>query len=221
MTAIVSNEYWVAKGEASLYVFRKRLEGRSGRVLFLIHGSSLSAIPSYDLHIPVRDDYSVMDHFAQLGFDVWTMDHDGYGRSSRTGSNADIADAVVDLKAAWPLVARESGREAAIIFGQSGGALRAAAFAQACPEQVERLILDGFVWTGKGSPTLENVVSAWPSGAPATGARPTAPFSRPSSTATTRRSAIRSSRRPGRTTSSRSTTRFRPAPISTCRPTCR
>ena len=154
MAKIVSNEYWAAKGEAKLFVFRKRLEGSRGHVLFLVHGSSLSSIPSYDLHIPGFDDYSVMDHFAKLGFDVWTMDHDGYGRSSRTGSNADIADAVVDLKATWPLVVEESGRAEAIVFGQSGGALRAAAFAQACPDRVERLVLDGFVWTGKGSPTL-------------------------------------------------------------------
>jgi len=151
---IVSNEYWASKGDAKLYVFRKRQQGSSGRVLFLIHGSSLSAIPSYDLHIPGHDDYSIMDHFAKLGFDVWTMDHDGYGRSSRTSSNADIADAVVDLDAAWPIVTRESRRTSAIVFGQSGGALRAAAFAQARPERVERLVLDGFVWTGKGSPTL-------------------------------------------------------------------
>ena len=162
MTAIVSNEYWARKGEANLYVFRKRLarspvgssSSSSGRVLFLIHGSSLSAIPSYDLHIAGHDDYSVMDHFAKLGFDVWTMDHDGYGRSSRTSSNADIADAVRDLEAAWPIVQQETGRANAIVFGQSGGALRAAAFAQARPEHVERLVLDGFVWTGNGSPTL-------------------------------------------------------------------
>jgi pimeloyl-ACP methyl ester carboxylesterase len=158
MTAIVSSEYWARKAEAKLYMFRKRQAGKEaaggGRVLFLIHGSSLSAIPSYDLHIPGRADYSVMDHFAKLGFDVWTMDHDGYGRSSRTSSNADIADAVRDLEAAWPILERESGRASAIVFGQSGGALRAAAFAQAHPERVERLVLDGFVWTGKGSPTL-------------------------------------------------------------------
>ncbi|NTV37975.1 MAG: alpha/beta hydrolase [Anaerolineales bacterium] len=34
------------------------------------------------------------------------------------------------------------------------GALRAAAFAQACPERVERVVLDAFVWTGKDAPTL-------------------------------------------------------------------
>lgn len=155
MESIVSSEYWVPKGAAQLYVYRKRAAGsRDARVLFLIHGSSLSAIPSYDLQIAGHDDYSVMDHFARLGFDVWTMDHDGYGRSGRTGSNADIADAVVDLELVWPLVARESGRANAIFFGQSGGALRAAAFAQACPDRVERVVLDGFVWTGAGSPTL-------------------------------------------------------------------
>jgi pimeloyl-ACP methyl ester carboxylesterase len=158
MSAIVSKEYWVKKGAVDLFVYRKRQEGArdpNWPVLFLIHGSSLSALPSYDLQIPGHDDYSVMDYFARLGFDVWTMDDEGYGRSSRTDSNSDIACAVADFKAAMPLVSAETGRQSAIFFGQSGGAVRAAAFAQACPERVERLVLDGYVWTGKGSPTLE------------------------------------------------------------------
>ena len=33
-------------------------------------------------------------------------------------------------------------------------ALRAACFAERCPERVTRLALDAFVWTGEGSPTL-------------------------------------------------------------------
>ena len=40
-----------------------------------------------------------MNTFAQYGFDVWTMDHENYGRSSRTDSNSDIASGVEDLKA--------------------------------------------------------------------------------------------------------------------------
>jgi non-heme chloroperoxidase len=157
MSVIVGNEYWAKKGAVDLFVYRKGQDApRDAKrpVLFLIHGSSLSALPSYDLHIPGHDDYSVMDYFARLGFDVWTMDHEGYGRSSRTQSNSDIACAVADLRVAMPLVARETGRESAIFFGQSGGAVRAAAFAEACPERVERLVLEGYVWTGKGSPTL-------------------------------------------------------------------
>ena len=68
MTEIVSSEHWAQKGAARLYLFRKRPARAAGRVLFLVHGSSLSAIPSYDLHIAGHDDYSVMDHFARLGF---------------------------------------------------------------------------------------------------------------------------------------------------------
>jgi len=156
---IVATEYWVKKGPVDLYVFRKRddsLAKGTAPVLFLMHGSSLSAIPSFDLHIPGHTGYSVMDHYAQLGFDVWTMDHEGYGRSTRdTENNSDVACAVEDIRVTLPLVLRESGRTAFACFGQSGGALRAAAVAEHFPEQVDRLILDGFVWTGKGSPTLE------------------------------------------------------------------
>jgi pimeloyl-ACP methyl ester carboxylesterase len=158
MSNIVRQEHWVQKGSAKLYVYRKHLEGNArgtAPMLFLIHGSSLSAVPSYDLHIPGYADYSVMDHYARMGFDVWTMDHEGYGRSSRdTDSNSDIACAVEDLRVTIPLLLKESGRGTFTVFGQSGGALRAAAVAQAFPDKVDRLILDGFVWTGKGSPTL-------------------------------------------------------------------
>jgi pimeloyl-ACP methyl ester carboxylesterase len=158
MSAIVGTEYWAKKGEVDLFVYRKRRDDAphdpQRPVLFLIHGSSLSALPSYDLQIPGRGDYSVMDFFVRLGFDVWTMDHEGYGRSSRTQSNSDIACAVADLKIVMPLVEAETGRASAVFFGQSGGAVRAAGFAQACPDRVERLVLDGYVWTGEGSPTL-------------------------------------------------------------------
>jgi pimeloyl-ACP methyl ester carboxylesterase len=40
-------------------------------------------------------------------------------------------------------------------YGISSGALKAGLFAQRHPERVERLALDAFVWTGEGSPTLE------------------------------------------------------------------
>ena len=37
-----------------------------------------------------------MDHFAGLGYDVWTMDHEGYGFSSRTAGNSGIQTGVED-----------------------------------------------------------------------------------------------------------------------------
>jgi alpha-beta hydrolase superfamily lysophospholipase len=95
-----------------------------------------------------------MNVFARYGYDVWTMDHDGYGHSGSSGNNSDIASGVADLKAAFPVVARETGRSKFHLFGTSSGAIRAAAFAQAQPENVDRLVLVAFTYKGTGAPTL-------------------------------------------------------------------
>lgn len=155
--AVTSEEYWPTKGNVKLYLFRKYKDSPQGKpVLFLVHGSSLSAIPSYDVQVPGQgSDYSMMDQFAERGYDVWTLDHEGYGRSSRTPSNSPIAMAVDDISAAIPIMERETGRSRYMFYGQSSGALRAALFAQKRPQHVDRLVLDAFVWTGEGSPTLE------------------------------------------------------------------
>lgn len=154
-----SAEYAARKGDVSLVMYRKRIGApRAGErplpVLFLVHGSSISAKPTFDLTVPGKGEYSLMNVFAGYGFDVWTMDHEGYGKSTRTGGNSDIASGVEDLKAASEVVARETGQPRVHFYGSSSGALRAAAFAMARPERVDRLILGAFTWTGKGSPTL-------------------------------------------------------------------
>jgi len=152
-----SAEYVARKGDVSLALYRKRFgppQARERPVLFLVHGSSVSAKPSFDLTVPGRGEYSLMNVFARFGFDVWTMDHEGYGKSARTTGNSDVASGVEDLKAASEVVVRETGQPRAHFYGGSSGALRAAGFAVARPERVDRLILEAFTWTGKGSPTL-------------------------------------------------------------------
>jgi alpha-beta hydrolase superfamily lysophospholipase len=160
---IWSGEYWASKqrngAEIKLALYRKRqgapAPGEASRpVLFLVHGSSISARPSFDLSVPGHGEYSLMNVFARYGFDVWTVDHENYGRSSRTETNSDIASGVEDLRAAVALVARETGRSQFHFLGESSGALRAGAFAMTAPERVGRLVLSAFTWTGRGSPTL-------------------------------------------------------------------
>jgi pimeloyl-ACP methyl ester carboxylesterase len=99
---IWSAEYWARKGDVALNLWRKRMdEPKPGErqlpVLFLVHGSSNSARSSYDLAVLGRGEYSLMNVFARYGYDVWTMDHDGYGRSGSSGNNSDIASGVEDL----------------------------------------------------------------------------------------------------------------------------
>lgn len=162
--AIWSHDYWATKntplGDVSLYLFRKRAAGpRPGEaplpVLFLVHGSSISSRPSFDLTVPGHGEYSVMNTFARYGFDVWTMDHENYGRSSRTNGNSDIASGVEDLRAAMDVVQRETGQTKVHVFGESSGGLRAGAYAMAHPERIHRLALAAFTYKGENSPTLK------------------------------------------------------------------
>jgi alpha-beta hydrolase superfamily lysophospholipase len=152
-------EYWAEKGPVRLAMYRKRKTApRAGEkplpVLFLVHGSSLSGRGSFDITAPGIGEYSLMNVFARLGYDVWTMDHEGYGRSTQTAGNSDIASGVEDLKAASIVLARETRQSKYSFFGESSGALRAAAFAVARPEAAERLMLAALTYTGKDSPTL-------------------------------------------------------------------
>lgn len=153
---IVAEEYWASKNGVKLWVYRKYSGASDAKrpLLFLVHGSSYSGKTMFDLEVPDRSDYSFMDYFVRLGFEVWTMDHEGYGHSDRTSGNSDIASGVDDLKAAMAIVVEVTGQTKASFFGQSSGALRAARFANFHPDHVERLIVDAFVWTGKDAPTL-------------------------------------------------------------------
>jgi alpha-beta hydrolase superfamily lysophospholipase len=127
----------------------------SGRpVLLLVHGSSISALPTYDLTVPGAGEYSVMNVFAGYGFDVWALDCENYGRSSRTTGNSDIQSGANDILAALDVVRAETGVAEYSLFGESSGALRVALFTKQHPGRVSNLILSAYTYTGEGSPTL-------------------------------------------------------------------
>jgi alpha-beta hydrolase superfamily lysophospholipase len=151
-----SQGYWADKGGVKLAMYRKwpgKLGGWPDKplpVLFLVHGSSLSAQSSFDLDVPGAD-YSMMNVFVGYGFDVWTMDHEGYGRSPLSAGASDIASRVEDLKAAMAVVQDKIGQRKVHMFGESSGAIAAAAFAQSEPDWVDRLVLTAFTYKGEGA----------------------------------------------------------------------
>jgi pimeloyl-ACP methyl ester carboxylesterase len=153
-------DYWAKKGDVKLNLWRKRTaEPRPSEpalpIVFLVHGSSNSARSSYDLTVPGKGEYSLMNVLARYGYDVWTMDHDGYGYSGSSGNNSDIASGIEDLKAAIPVVMKETGQQKAHFYGTSSGGIRAAAYAQAQPERVGRLMLSAFTYKGSGAAEIE------------------------------------------------------------------
>src|SRR5262245_15304826 len=157
---IWAHEYWANKDGVKLNLWRKRAgapsPGEQPRpVLFLLNGSSNSTRSSYDLTVPGKGEYSLMNVFARYGYDVWTMDHDGYGYSGSSSNNSDIASSVADLKAAILVVIKETHRQKMHFFGTSSGGIRAAAYAQAQPEAVDRLVLCAFTYKGHGAAEIE------------------------------------------------------------------
>jgi pimeloyl-ACP methyl ester carboxylesterase len=155
---VAATDHWAQKGDVKLYLYRKRLAGAPMKprpVLFLVHGSTFSSRGSYDLMVPGRTGFSAMEHFARLGYDVWTMDHENYGFSSRTSSNSGIQSGVEDLKAAMLVVLKVSGQPSVMMFGESSGAIRAGAYAMAEPSRVSRLVLHALTYTGKDAPEIE------------------------------------------------------------------
>ena len=151
-------EHWTKKGDVKLFLWNKKAAAGTkpqGTILF-VHGSSMASQPTFDLHVPGRADSSAMEYFASLGYDTWTMDNEGYGRSDKSRpQNNDISNGADDLAMGSQYILEKSGAKKLLIYGISSGALKAALFAQRHPGRVARLALDAFVWTGEGSPTLE------------------------------------------------------------------
>ena len=149
-------EHWTRKGDVKLFLWRKQPAGTPKGTILFVHGSSMASQPTFDLHVPGRANSSVMEWFAERGYDTWTMDNEGYGRSDKSRPiNCDIPNGADDLEAGTAYIQKTTGAKKLLMYGISSGALKAALFAERHPERVARLALDAFVWTGKGSPTLE------------------------------------------------------------------
>jgi pimeloyl-ACP methyl ester carboxylesterase len=150
-------EHWTKKGDVKLFLWNKPAAAGVRKVgtIFFVHGSSMASQPTFDLFVPGRADSSVMDYFAARGFDTWTMDNEGYGRSDKNrAQNSDISNGADDLAAGTEYVMKATGAKKMHMYGISSGALKAGLFAERHPGRVDRLALDAFVWTGEGSPTL-------------------------------------------------------------------
>jgi pimeloyl-ACP methyl ester carboxylesterase len=164
--AIKGEDHWTTRdGGVKLFLFEKYAGDPAkteGTILF-VHGSSMASQPTFDLQVPGRPDSSAMDHFARRGYDCWCVDMEGYGRSTKDrDNNAPISQGADDCYAAALYIQKLRGKRPFLVYGISSGALRAAMFAERHPEMVARLALDAMVWTGEGSPTLEQRLKKLP-----------------------------------------------------------
>ena len=142
------------------------LRGSTGdKVVLFVHGAGTPAEVSFD--VPYQD-YSWMAHLARAGFDVFSMDTTGYGRSTRPAPMNDPCNLAADRQAgfvakpcppsyphALTTIASDWNDIDAVVdylralrhvdkitlFGWSLGGPRAGGYAGQHPDKVRRLVL--------------------------------------------------------------------------------
>ena len=148
--AIRKDEFWANKGNVKLALYRKRFAKPDGDkslpVFFLVHGSSLSALSSFDLSV-AGSEYSMMNVFARSGFDVWTITGAPHRRQAIPTLPA--GSRIGPRRSMW-----FSAKPAVPRFTCS--ASPPAPYAPALsrnrrPDRVERLILTAFTYKGEGA----------------------------------------------------------------------
>jgi len=138
---VTGTEHWVDNGKIRLYVWEKYAGSPAGKpVVVLCHGSATAGKESFDLEVPGKPDYSLMNVLAQRGFDVFAPDVIGFGRSTHPEGHMTTMEASQDLNAVVDYVLKLRGVKKVNLLGWSWGTQYGGMFVMAHPEKVERYI---------------------------------------------------------------------------------
>ena len=164
---IVSEDMMVPSRDAGIELFlrNKRSESLSAfapnRTLLFVHGATYPAHTAFDLPL---GGVSWMDYIAGRGFDVWTLDLRGYGRSTRPPEMARPAadsgpivggeTAVADIAAAADFIRNRRSLPRLVVMGWSWGTSLMARYAADNPALVERVVLYAPLWTLQSPPVI-------------------------------------------------------------------
>jgi pimeloyl-ACP methyl ester carboxylesterase len=157
-----SKSYTIASNEPGIELFmrNKRLAGITSfgpdRTLLFVRGATYPSETAFDLPI---EGASMMDLFAQAGYDVYLVDMRGYGGSTRPAAMSEApekgkpivstADAVNDLAAAVDHILAARGLAKLDLMGWSWGTSIVGAYTAAHNEKVNRLVLYAPIWLFK------------------------------------------------------------------------
>jgi len=136
-----SAEHWVNNGIFRLYIWEKFADTPQGKpIIVLCHGSATAGKESFDLQVPGKPTYSLMDVLAQAGFDVFAPDVRGFGRSTHPEGHMTTAEASQDLNAVVDYVLKLRDAKKVNLLGWSWGTQYGGMFVMNQPAKVERYV---------------------------------------------------------------------------------
>jgi len=135
-------EHWIENKGVDLYVWEKYAGSPvAKKVVVLVHGSGTAGRESFDLQVPGKQPtYSLMDHLAGEGFDVFAPDVRGFGRSSRPETHTEIFEHYLDLNAVVDFVRQLRGVEKVSLLAWSYANQYAGMLVMRRPETVDRYV---------------------------------------------------------------------------------
>lgn len=138
---VAGAEHWVENGGVRIYVWEKYAGSPEGKpAVVLAHGSATAGRESFDLQVPGKPSYSLMDRLAGEGFDVFAPDTRGFGRSTRPEGHMTTAEASEDLDAVVDHVLRLRGLQKVSLLAWSWGTQYGGMFVMARPGKVGRYV---------------------------------------------------------------------------------
>jgi pimeloyl-ACP methyl ester carboxylesterase len=120
----------------------------ANEIILFLEPFSVPSAAAFDL-----PGYSWMEHLAERGFDCWSLDFRGFGKSSRPAEMDQppsahapvihVADSMVDLAAAVSYIRQLRHVDRITLIGWSYGSIVAGKYAAENPDSVHKLILLG------------------------------------------------------------------------------
>ncbi|MBI2585936.1 MAG: alpha/beta hydrolase [Rhodospirillales bacterium] len=138
---IVGTEHRIEHDRIELYMWEKHVGSPTGKpVVILAHGSATAGRESFDLEVPGKPSYSLMDALVAEGFDVFAPDIRGFGRSTHPDVHVTTQQASEDLNAAVDHVMTSRGVDKVNLLGWSWGTQYGGMFVMAHPDKVAKYI---------------------------------------------------------------------------------
>ncbi len=138
---IAGVEHWVEHGGMKIYLWEKYAGSPSAKkIVVLAHGSATAGKESFDLRVPGKPSYSLMDFLAREGFDVFALDTRGFGRSTHPEAHMTTQEASEDLNAVVDYVLKLRGGSKVNLLGWSWGTQYGGMFVMAQPKKVEKYV---------------------------------------------------------------------------------
>lgn len=134
-------DHWVSNGKITLYVWEKYVGSPAGKpVMVLAHGSATAGRESFDLQVPGKPTYSLMDVLARNGFDVFCLDVRGFGASTRPEGHMTTMEASQDLSAVIDYILKARDVKKVNLLAWSWGTQYGGMYVMAQPAKVARYV---------------------------------------------------------------------------------